>query len=697
MVTLLEILNAYDDGILSSEKVLSWLSGVSRKKSIAHELLLEDFLIAKNELAIDKELLGKISTLLEQYTDQTLVSVDMTEINADVTAFKEDIADTTRLATPVEDVTVVSAAKLGVSPRVKAVEKILEKESVLKQEGILKQESVLKKEEPIKETKKDKKIENSQIDNTVFPQDKTLLESNDSSSDKVDLTIVDPTKTLHSVNNSKDITQIARPVSVPTARTDSSLRKKDGSLTKRTSDITDKTIFNPAQKKSANTKLIVGAVIKNRFILEECIGHGGMGTVYKARDLRKEEMHDDASYVAIKFLNDELRDQPEALISLQREAKKSQALAHPNIVTVYDFDRDGDLVYLSMEYLDGKTLDELISSGYFNRLPVEKVMSLIEHVARALAYAHQQGFAHADLKPSNIFLTADGHVKVLDFGIAQAVRLTNDQRDDQDSQFDAYTLGAITPNFASPEMLDDKPPIPSDDIYSLGCVAYGLLTGKHPFLDDNGHKLTAKKAQERNAEAKVIPQLSRRHMQAMRRCLYFDGEQRFQNAGEFIDAIKPPVKLRRWVMVALVTLSITVLISWWITVDQSNVVVGLNDLPDAMSELVDTIKLGDSSFDLGDIDQAHKLYAQAWESSYELADINPRDQVKLKVIIDRRIDSVINFLIKESGAENLDEFRLLQLQIALEFLQQGEVGTLDKKIDKTLAVIAEKINALDNN
>ena len=101
-------------------------------------------------------------------------------------------------------------------------------------------------------------------------------------------------------------------------------------------------------------------VLKNRFVLEEVLGVGGMGIVYKARDLLKVEANDRDPYIAIKVLSDEFKSHPEAFISLQRESRKSQRIAHPNIVNVHDFDRDGDIVFMTMEYMDGKPLDSLI-------------------------------------------------------------------------------------------------------------------------------------------------------------------------------------------------------------------------------------------------------------------------------------------------------------------------------------------------
>lgn len=455
---------------------------------------------------------------------------------------------------------------------------------------------------------------------------------------------------------------------------------------------------------SAHAALEIGAIIKDRFILEEKIGRGGMGTVYKARDLRKVEMLDSNPYVAIKFLNDELRDSEDALFALQREAKKSQTLAHPNIVTVHDFDRDGDLAFLSMEFLEGKTLEHIIADGFYDKADHQKIIGIIDKIARGLAYAHQEGFVHADLKPSNVFLTDDGHIKILDFGIAQAVRKTAGITAKQGSgyqsandytRFDLSSLGAITPTFASLEMLDGQSPVPADDIYSLGCVAYGLLTGKHPYVDHKGKKLTAADAFKLQREVKTIPELSRRHMQAMRKSLQFHRKDRFENAGELIDAIKPPTKLRRWMSIALIVLSVTAVLSWWFAVSQTTAVINLDDLPPSMANIKSTIELGDDSLTAGDVDQAHKLYSQAWEAFLDLNNVDTRDQYNMKVITDRRIDRITDLLLSDIDDASTDKFRLIQLQLALEFLLKGELGTRDDDIKEGLITIYGRLNDLE--
>ncbi len=132
----------------------------------------------------------------------------------------------------------------------------------------------------------------------------------------------------------------------------------------------------------------LGTIIRDRFVIEERVGKGGMGQIFRARDLRKEEAEDDNPYIAIKFLGEEFSKHPRALINLQREAKKTQQLAHPNILTVYDFDRDGDRVYMTMELLNGAALSSWTNINFKEgRKPT--IPSLIEGMASGLSHAHK--------------------------------------------------------------------------------------------------------------------------------------------------------------------------------------------------------------------------------------------------------------------------------------------------------------------
>lgn len=281
-----------------------------------------------------------------------------------------------------------------------------------------------------------------------------------------------------------------------------------------------------------------GSVLKERFVLEEVIGRGGMGIVFKSRDTLQEEMQDRNPYVAIKVLNEDFKKHPESLKALQREARKAQNLAHPNIATVFNFDRDGGNVFVVMELLDGESLDKLIKRSD-GGIPVNEALRITEGLGRALAYAHDKGVIHSDFKPANAFLTKDGAVKVFDFGIARAARRGTHVAGTE-TLFDAGTLGALTPAYASCEMIEGGEPDPRDDVYALACVAYELLTGTHPF-----GKQSAVKARDAKLVPKPVKGLSRRQWQGLRRGLAFEREQRTPSVEQFLQDIRPlklPIK-----------------------------------------------------------------------------------------------------------------------------------------------------------
>ena len=204
-----------------------------------------------------------------------------------------------------------------------------------------------------------------------------------------------------------------------------------------------------------------GSLLRNRFILEKKLGEGGMGAVWKGVDKLKEEARDRNPYVAIKLLQGDFRDHPEAFIALQRETAKQQRLAHPNIATVFDFDRDDNTstVFMTMEVLDGDDLAAFIRRKMpADGLAYEDAMDIIEQLGQGLAYAHQAGLVHSDLKPGNCFLTDDNTVKLLDFGIARA-SATKADVEGETTVFDPGELGALTPAYATIEMFKASNPI----------------------------------------------------------------------------------------------------------------------------------------------------------------------------------------------------------------------------------------------
>lgn len=304
--------------------------------------------------------------------------------------------------------------------------------------------------------------------------------------------------------------------------------------------------------------LVTGSVIKSRFILEESIGSGGMGTVFKARDLRKEEAQDRHPYVAIKVLNEDFKRHPESLKALQRESRKAQKLAHPNIVNVYDFDRDGGNVYMVMELLEGEPLDRVIKRAGGYGLELKEAIRIIRDICLGMEYAHKEGIVHADFKPANAFLTTAGVAKVLDFGIARVAKLI-DHSEGTDSAtegvtlFDPGTLGALTPAYAGCEVIEGEDPEPRDDVYAIACVAYELITGTHPFSG-----LSATQAENARLVPKQPSGLSTRQWRTLRRALSPRRDGRPMSAIGLLDGIRP-LRLTRAMYIAVGAATLTAL------------------------------------------------------------------------------------------------------------------------------------------
>ncbi len=278
-----------------------------------------------------------------------------------------------------------------------------------------------------------------------------------------------------------------------------------------------------------------GKVIRDRFILEEEIGRGAMGTVYKALDKRREEAKNQQPYIAIKIINDSFTQSKTAFYALEREARKTQSLKHPNILTVNDFDRDGELIYITMELLSGSSLKEYIKHHYPNGMPPYKAFPIIKDLASALSFAHQHNIIHCDFKPGNIFITDKEEVKVIDFGIARAANTGDDNTDN--TLFDAGVLNALTPAYASCEMFYHLAPAPQDDIYALACVSYELLTGKHPFK-----RKRAPEALLENLQPKRIKFLSSSQWKGLLKGLAFTRDARTATIDEFADSILPKTR-----------------------------------------------------------------------------------------------------------------------------------------------------------
>jgi serine/threonine protein kinase len=287
--------------------------------------------------------------------------------------------------------------------------------------------------------------------------------------------------------------------------------------------------------RAAEQLLARRTVIKERFLLEELLGFGGMGTVYKARDLRKVEAQDHEPWVAIKLLNEDFKAHPNSQNALQAEVKKTQALAHPNIVQVYDFDRDGDVVFMTMEFMQGQDLNNYIQQ-HAQGVPLDEVLLITRGMGAALQHAHDNQIIHSDLTPKNVFLTTDGKTKVLDFGIAQAIAHVDLETSDSElTVFEAVNLAGMTPGYAGQERLQGMTPEASDDVFALGCIVYQLLSGAHPYKGRS-----AMEAATWRIRPEKISGLSTRQWRALQKAMALSRADRLQTVQEFLDDFCPP-------------------------------------------------------------------------------------------------------------------------------------------------------------
>jgi len=258
-----------------------------------------------------------------------------------------------------------------------------------------------------------------------------------------------------------------------------------------------------------------------QFRVEQELGRGGAGVVYLAQDTKLDRS------VAIKSLPPEVKDNPKALSRFTREAKVLASLNHPNIATIYDeLEEANGIIYLVLEYVPGQTLAERIAKG---RLKLEEVLTIALQIAEAVAAAHEHDIIHRDLKPGNIKITAEGKIKVLDFGLAKVVG-----GETTDQQTTITEPGRIigTPAYMSPEQARGQQTDKRCDIWSFGCVLYEMLTGKVPFEGETVSDTLAG-ILEREPDWHALPQATPVNIQVLvRRCLEKDPRRRLRDIGD---------------------------------------------------------------------------------------------------------------------------------------------------------------------
>jgi serine/threonine protein kinase len=263
-----------------------------------------------------------------------------------------------------------------------------------------------------------------------------------------------------------------------------------------------------------------------RYEIVAQIGAGGMGEVYRARDPKLNRT------VAIKVLLETTAANPEARARFEHEAQSVAALNHPNIVTIHSVEEAAGVVFLTMEYVEGKPLSEMLVKG---GLPLTQILALAIPLADAVAAAHDRGITHRDLKPANVMVTPDGRPKVLDFGLAKLIKAIPLEQ----GMTELATMGVVTGEgrivgtvaYMSPEQAQGISIDHRSDLFSLGVILFELATGDRPFTGDTTVSVISSIVKDTprsvtDLRPNLPPDLSR----IIKRCLIKDPERRYQTA-----------------------------------------------------------------------------------------------------------------------------------------------------------------------
>ncbi|MHC8408632.1 serine/threonine-protein kinase [Pseudomonas sp. Hz4] len=288
-----------------------------------------------------------------------------------------------------------------------------------------------------------------------------------------------------------------------------------------------------AEPALAPTKASIGEmpdVLAGRYRIERLLGAGGMGAVYRARDLLSEQFGDPDPYIALKILSEEFAESPDASALLYSEFALTRRLRHDNVLRLHSFEVDTDCqrAFITMELMRGLTLDKLLCERPLG-LPWKELRDIALPLLDALAFAHARGVLHGDMKPSNVMLSEEG-VRLFDFGLGQAEEgilpgLPHLSR---------HRFNAWSPGYAAPELLEGQPLSASADVYGVACVLYELAGGKHPF-----RRLPSTEARDGHLERELhAPRNLPRHCwPALRTALAFDAADRTITAAQLRDAM----------------------------------------------------------------------------------------------------------------------------------------------------------------
>ncbi len=292
----------------------------------------------------------------------------------------------------------------------------------------------------------------------------------------------------------------------------------------------------------------IGSVLNDRYQFEELVASGPMGSVYRAADRLKQQVGAEPA-VAIKMLNLEQKFGADAVARLQQEAFQVQRLSHPNIINIYDFDQTEAVDFITMEWLEGESLASLLDRNGSQPLEMPEIRRIITGVAAGLSFAHARGIVHGDVKPANIYLCRDGVVKIIDFGVVRGPVVK--------AETDDVAAYAVTPGYASCELLEGHEPCSQDDVYALACTIFRMVAGYRP----RGRQ-TALQAAANERELRRPQGLTDSQWQVLRCGLALRRQDRLPDVDAFVQAFAEPtnaIKVTGWVKPALVALFVGVL------------------------------------------------------------------------------------------------------------------------------------------
>jgi len=284
-------------------------------------------------------------------------------------------------------------------------------------------------------------------------------------------------------------------------------------------DTTEPGITAPS---SAVAELPSGMLFANRYRIDQILGRGGMGIVYRATDTQLDET------VAIKTLpGDVMQRSPEDLERFKREIRLARKITHRNVLRTYDYGEAEGVYFISMEYVRGYTLSELLEEAPDHRMASRAAMGLSRQICRGLQAAHEQGIIHRDIKPQNVLIDHKGEVKLMDFGIARMA----------EAKEGMTQAGLIvgTPHYMSPEQVQGNQLDARSDVYSMGVMLYEILSGTKPFTSSSlTGVLTAHITEQAKPLIDLRPDVGRDVHTIVMRCLAKSPRDRYADAGALL-------------------------------------------------------------------------------------------------------------------------------------------------------------------